>query len=208
MSYSEDDKKILDPEKHESHPGMDVSSLLPLRFLSSTDSKYYHTLGYLQDIAIDDYDDPNLDAVGLEMAEDDSPYPEVRSAVANTDDPTMPASTLRVWLVGLIWAIILPGVNQFFFFRYPSISIGGVSPLLYSIYCPSCSVISFQIDLSTSLELPPLQGMGSLLTQRYLLRHLSQSRAIHNQGARPYYNHGQCRCWICICRGCLISYII
>ena len=40
-------------------------------------------------------------------AEDDSPYPEVRAAVANTDDPTIPASTIRAWVLGLIWAIVL-----------------------------------------------------------------------------------------------------
>ena len=33
--------------------------------------------------------------------EDDSPYPEVRSAVANTDDPSIPASTLRAWILGM-----------------------------------------------------------------------------------------------------------
>ena len=59
-------------------------------------------------------------------AEDDSPYPEVRSAVANTDDPDMPVGTLRAWTIGLLWSIILPGLNQFFFFRYPSITVTGV----------------------------------------------------------------------------------
>ena len=44
--------------------------------------------------------------------EDDSPYPEVRSAVANTDDPEMPVNTLRVWVLGTFFAIIIPGVNQ------------------------------------------------------------------------------------------------
>jgi hypothetical protein len=63
----------------------------------------------------------------LLLPEDESPYPEVRSAVANTDDPYMPAGTLRAWLLGLVWAIIIPGVNQFYFFRYPSVSIGPVS---------------------------------------------------------------------------------
>ena len=72
----------------------------------------------------------------IDSAEDDSPYPEVRSAVANTDDPTMPVSSLRSWVIGLIWAIIIPGMNQFFFFRFPSVSVGGVccvhiSPLTY-----------------------------------------------------------------------------
>ncbi|KAK0442537.1 oligopeptide transporter [Desarmillaria tabescens] len=57
---------------------------------------------------------------------DDSPYPEVRSAVANTDDPSIPASTLRSWVLGLIWAIIIPGLNQFFFFRYPSVTVTGI----------------------------------------------------------------------------------
>lgn len=50
----------------------------------------------------------------------------MRSAVANTDDPTMPAGTLRAWILGLIWAIVIPGVNQFYFFRYPSVTIGPV----------------------------------------------------------------------------------
>jgi hypothetical protein len=109
---------------------------------------------------------------------EDSPYPEVRSAVGNTDDPTMPASTLRVWVLGLMWAVVHPGVNQFFYFRYPAVTISSVSLIFLKFRLSS--VISFQIDLSTSLELPHLQGMGSLLTQRYLLWHLSQSRTIHN----------------------------
>ena len=56
-------------------------------------------------------------------SEDDSPYPEVRSAVANYDDPEMPASTIRAWVFGIAWAILLSGMNQFFF-RYPSVVVG------------------------------------------------------------------------------------
>ena len=63
----------------------------------------------------------------IDSAEDDSPYPEVRSAVANTDDPSMPVSSLRVWVIGIIWAIIIPGMNQFFFFRLPGVTVTGVS---------------------------------------------------------------------------------
>lgn len=45
-----------------------------------------------------DDEDPNLDpAVALE---DDSPYPEVRAAVANTDDMDMTASSIRTWVIG------------------------------------------------------------------------------------------------------------
>jgi hypothetical protein len=42
------------------------------------------------------------------ILEDDSPYPEVRSAVANTDDETIPVGTLRSWVLGIVWAIIIP----------------------------------------------------------------------------------------------------
>ncbi|KAJ7243035.1 small oligopeptide transporter, partial [Mycena rebaudengoi] len=58
--------------------------------------------------------------------EEDSPYPEVRSAVANFDDPEMPASTIRSWTLGLIFSALIPGMNQFFHFRFPSINIGPV----------------------------------------------------------------------------------
>ncbi|KAK7443795.1 hypothetical protein VKT23_015576 [Stygiomarasmius scandens] len=72
-----------------------------------------------------DFDDPNIDkdAAIAGVLEDDSPYPEVRSAVANVDDPTIPVSTFRSWVIGLVWAIIIPGLNQFFFFRFPSVTI-------------------------------------------------------------------------------------
>lgn len=58
-------------------------------------------------------DDPNLDPEHVGDYEEDSPYPEVRSAVANTDDPAMPVSTIRAWVLGLAWAILIPGLNQY-----------------------------------------------------------------------------------------------
>jgi len=76
-------------------------------------------------------DDPNLDKEHMAF-EDESPYPEVRSAVANTDDPTIPVATLRSWVIGIIWAILIPGLNQFFFFRYPSVTITGIVAQLLS----------------------------------------------------------------------------
>lgn len=39
----------------------------------------------------------------------------------------MPVSTLRAWVLGIFWAILIPGMNQFFYFRYPSVAIGSVS---------------------------------------------------------------------------------
>lgn len=69
--------------------------------------------------------------------EDESPYPEVRSAVSNTDDMEMPVDTFRAWTIGLFWAIVIPGLNQFLYFRYPSITIGSVRPrFCTSLYSP------------------------------------------------------------------------
>jgi OPT family small oligopeptide transporter len=79
-----------------------------------------------------DFDDPNLDPSRSTEFDDESPYPEVRSAVANTDDPSIHVTTLRTWVLGLTWAIIMPGVNQFFFFRYPSVPITGIVAQLLS----------------------------------------------------------------------------
>lgn len=88
------------------------------------------TSGHAQELEVptDDHDDPNFDPT-VAALEDESPYPEVRSAVSNTDDPSMPSSTFRAWVVGLIWAVLIPGVNQFFFLRYPSINISQVRAL-------------------------------------------------------------------------------
>ncbi|KAG6875988.1 hypothetical protein C0992_001531, partial [Termitomyces sp. T32_za158] len=83
------------------------------------------------DITGAQFEDPNLDREHLAL-EDDSPYPEVRSAVANTDDPDMPVSTLRAWFIGILWAVLIPGVNQFFFFRFPSVTVTGIVAQLLS----------------------------------------------------------------------------
>jgi OPT oligopeptide transporter protein len=55
---------------------------------------------------------------------EDSPYPEVRAAVDNTDDMSVPANTLRAWFLGLIFVTIGSGLNVFFSLRDPNISIG------------------------------------------------------------------------------------
>lgn len=70
-------------------------------------------------------------ALCLPEWEDESPYPEVRAAVSNTDDMEMPVDTFRVWTIGLFWAVFIPGLNQFLFFRYPSIQIGSVRDLFF-----------------------------------------------------------------------------
>lgn len=116
------------------------SSVAPPGFYSqhSLGAPSTHHIG-----SVPDFFDPNLDLdatwLGARVftlrppspldpssTEDDSPYPEVRAAVANFDDPNMPVSTLRAWLFGICWSFILPGINQFFYFRYPTISVSSV----------------------------------------------------------------------------------
>ncbi|CAK5269213.1 unnamed protein product [Mycena citricolor] len=124
----EDDGKR--PSTEISNPSHDVEK----GALESDGSRDTHNrlsgvaMSTLEAAALPEFDDPNLDkdAALVGMLEDDSPYPEVRSAVANTDDPTIPVSTLRAWTLGLIWAIILPGLNQFFFFRYPAVTVTSI----------------------------------------------------------------------------------
>lgn len=73
---------------------------------------YEKPSGNIEDITGAEFDDPNLDPAAIGDYEDDSPYPEVRAAVANTDDPTIPVNTWRAWVIGIAWAILIPGLNQ------------------------------------------------------------------------------------------------
>jgi OPT family oligopeptide transporter len=49
--------------------------------------------------------------------EDTSPIEEVRLTVTNTDDPTLPVWTFRMWFLGLISCSLLSFLNQFFSYR-------------------------------------------------------------------------------------------
>ncbi|PCH02528.1 Tetrapeptide transporter, OPT1/isp4 [Penicillium occitanis (nom. inval.)] len=57
---------------------------------------------------------------------DNSPFPEVRANVPNTDDPSTPVNTLRMWLVGIVFTMLGTGINQFFSMRYPSVTISSL----------------------------------------------------------------------------------
>jgi hypothetical protein len=105
-----------------------------------------------------EFDDPNLDkdAAIAGILEDDSPYPEVRSAVANTDDPSIPVATLRAWTLGVIWAIIIPGLNQFFFFRYPAVTVTSVRIPCHYSYPYSVNLVLFRIQVVAQLLTFPI----------------------------------------------------
>ncbi|KAG4417006.1 hypothetical protein IFR04_009847 [Cadophora malorum] len=52
-----------------------------------------------------------------------SPYSEVRAVVDNTDDPSIPSSTIRAWVIGLSFVTILAFINQMFSIRQPNITV-------------------------------------------------------------------------------------
>ncbi|KAG0225930.1 hypothetical protein BGX31_007459, partial [Mortierella sp. GBA43] len=56
--------------------------------------------------------------------DDDSPIEEVRVTIPNTDDPSMPCNTFRMWFLGLLFTAIVSFVNQFFYLRQTQIQIG------------------------------------------------------------------------------------
>jgi len=59
-----------------------------------------------------------------------SPYAEVRSVVDNHDDPSMPCSTIRAWIIGILFSVCISFINSFFDIRMPSIWVGTVVPQL------------------------------------------------------------------------------
>ncbi|KAF2395795.1 small oligopeptide transporter [Trichodelitschia bisporula] len=58
--------------------------------------------------------------------EENSPYPEVVAAVSNVDDPSLPANTVRAWILGMTFVTIGSGLNMLFSLRQPTISLGSI----------------------------------------------------------------------------------
>ncbi|KAL1617046.1 hypothetical protein SLS54_008041 [Diplodia seriata] len=73
-----------------------------------------------------------------------SPYPEVRAVVDNHDDPGMPCSTIRAWIIGLSFVVLLAFVNQLFSVRQPSIFLEA----------PVVQLLSFPVGKAAAKYLP------------------------------------------------------
>ncbi|GME27430.1 OPT oligopeptide transporter [Neofusicoccum parvum] len=52
-----------------------------------------------------------------------SPYAEVRAVVDNTDDTSIPSSTIRSWTIGILFVIGGSFINQLFNIRQPTINV-------------------------------------------------------------------------------------
>lgn len=85
-----------------------------------------------------------------QLAENDSPYPEVRAVVDPTDDPSTPVNTFRVWFLGTIFTILGTGIDQFFSLRYPGLAIYSY---LIQFLCYPCGVFMAKILPTTKVPL-------------------------------------------------------
>lgn len=128
--------------------------------------------------------------------EDDSPYPEVRSAVANTDDPRIPVSTFRAYVMGILWVIIIAALNQFFFFRYPSVTISGfVAQLLAYPLGRAWAKVGLHPD-AFAFRSACLLLLLLVYAKVAYLRYSIESWSVLYQRTRTCYYHGFRRCWM------------
>ncbi|KAL4880727.1 OPT oligopeptide transporter protein-domain-containing protein [Aspergillus karnatakaensis] len=70
--------------------------------------------------------------VEISLLTENSPYAEVRAVVSNKDDESAPAGTIRAWVIGLSFVILVSFVNQLFSVRQPAIWITGACVQLLS----------------------------------------------------------------------------
>ena len=72
-----------------------------------------------------------------------SPFAEVRANVPNTDDPNIPCSTLRAWIIGIVFTMLGSGINQFFSMRYPPVTISSIVAqlLAYPVGCTLAKIL-------------------------------------------------------------------
>ncbi|KIO18573.1 hypothetical protein M407DRAFT_55885, partial [Tulasnella calospora MUT 4182] len=77
--------------------------------------------------------------------EEDSPYPEVRASVSNTDDPEMPCLTFRMWAIGLSLCFSMNAANTYFTLRSPAPYMTAPATVILSYACGKLLAATFPI---------------------------------------------------------------
>lgn len=78
----------------------------------------------------------------------------------------MPSSTFRAWFIGLIWVVLISGINLFFNFRYPSVYVSQVClcPTALSYFCSAfLNLILCEKIVAQVLSLPMGKAWARLL---------------------------------------------
>ncbi|KAK9322011.1 OPT oligopeptide transporter protein-domain-containing protein [Lipomyces orientalis] len=88
-----------------------------------------------------------------------SPYPEVRAVCKPVDDPTIPAETLRAYIIGLFWVACASFINQMFSLRQPHLYLN--STVIQILVYPSGKLFERILPRSTI----------SLFGRRFSLNH-------------------------------------
>lgn len=70
------------------------------------------------------------DVEATEGGEEVCAVKEVDVTVPKTDDPTMPAVTFRMWVLGVISCVLLSFVNQFFWYRSQPLTISAICAMI------------------------------------------------------------------------------
>ncbi|KAK7204426.1 OPT oligopeptide transporter protein-domain-containing protein [Myxozyma melibiosi] len=98
----------------------------------------------------DDPIDTKDDKYAVETELEDSPYPEVRAAVPNVDDSSMPVNTIRMWVLGLILSTVGSSLNMFFSMHSPAFTL---TPFVVSI-------IAWPLGRAWDLIMPDISIFG------------------------------------------------
>lgn len=93
------------------------------------------------------------------IATTNSPYAIVRAVAPVTDDPDMPALTLRAWIIGLVYACIGAFVNQLFVFRNPPVSLSVSTAQLLACMCQPVDTTDLRPRWQAVREDPPRLGL-------------------------------------------------
>lgn len=102
--------------------------------------------------------------------------------------------SLRAWVIGLTWAIIIPGLNQFFFFRFPSVN---VTPII-------AQLLSYPVGVAAAAWLPRWKILGVSLNpgpftvKEHVLITVSNLTASCGATLSLKLDHGRCWCRICL----------
>ncbi|XVE64450.1 hypothetical protein DITRI_Ditri07aG0101500 [Diplodiscus trichospermus] len=70
-----------------------------------------------------------MEVMELEVSEE-CPVKQVELTVPKTDDPTLPAVTFRMWVLGLAACVVLSFVNQFFWYRRMPLTVSSISAMI------------------------------------------------------------------------------
>lgn len=113
---------------------------------------------------------------------------KVRAVVSNTDDPTIPVSTLRAWVIGLIFAAGGSACNQFFSPRQPAITL---SVYVAQVLAFPVGKVRASMHSHYRILTLPLSGLGEVRAQplhdpRTVLwrpTYCPEPRSLHPEGA-------------------------